>query len=83
VKFIEPKNRNAKPVDWKISKKTQDIIKYYAEYTEYSEEEVVDEFLLNILGDQKFIDWINTKKNNKRILKDLGLSDNEQTEKAI
>lgn len=83
MEFIKPKNRNAKTVEWKISKKTQNIVRYYTEYTEYTEEEVVDEFLLNILDDKKFLDWVNAKKNNKRILKDLGLSDDEQTEKAI
>lgn len=82
MKFIEPKNRNAKPVEWRISKKTQDIIKYYAEYTEYTEEQIVDEFLLNILDDKNFIKWVKSKKNNKRILKELGLNQIKQTEEA-
>lgn len=45
LEFIKPKNKNAKEVNWKISERTRAIVSYYAEYCEYTEEEVVDEFL--------------------------------------
>ncbi|WP_299092045.1 hypothetical protein [uncultured Metabacillus sp.] len=68
MKFIEPKNRRAEKVGWKISERTRSIVKYYAEYTEFTEEEIVDEFLLNILNDKKFLKWVESKRYNKRIL---------------
>ncbi|WP_231889921.1 hypothetical protein [Bacillus sp. SJS] len=33
-----------------------------------TEEEVVDEFLLNLLDDKKFLKWVEGKRYNKRIL---------------
>jgi DNA relaxase NicK len=75
VKFIKPKNTNADKVDWLISERTKAIVKYYAEYTEYSESEVVDKFLKNILDDKDFIKWIEQKRNNKRLIKQMEIED--------
>jgi hypothetical protein len=71
MKFIKPKNNNADGVDWLISERVRAIVKTYAEYTEYSESEVVDLFLLNLLDDKDFIKWIENKRNNRRIIKQL------------
>lgn len=49
LKFVESKNKQKKQVKWKISDQTRSIFKYYSEYTEFTEDEVVDEFLTNIL----------------------------------
>lgn len=73
MNFIKPKNKNVEKVDWLLSERTRAIVKYYAEYTEYSESEVVDKFLLNILEDKDFIAWIEKKRNNRRIVKQLEL----------
>jgi DNA relaxase NicK len=73
MNFIKPKNKNVEKVDWLLSERTRAIVKYYAEYTEYSESEVVDKILLNILEDKDFIDWIEKKRNNRRIVKQLEL----------
>lgn len=51
------------------------IVKHYAEYTEYDESEIVDMFLLNVLGDVQFIEWIKNKRNNKRVIKELDLEE--------
>jgi DNA relaxase NicK len=75
VKFIKPKNTNADKVDWLISERTNAIVKYYAEYTEYTESEVVDKFLQNILDDKDFIKWIEQKRNNKRLIKQMEIED--------
>ena len=75
VKFIKPKNTNADKVDWLISEKSQAIVKYYAEYTQYSESEVADKFLQNILDDKDFIKWIEQKRNNKRLIKQMEIED--------
>ncbi|WP_335870876.1 hypothetical protein [Bacillus sp. 2205SS5-2] len=71
MKFIKPKNNNADGVDWLISERVRAIVKTNAEFTEYSENEVVDVFLLNLLDDKDFIKWIESKRNNRRIIKQL------------
>jgi hypothetical protein len=75
LKFIKPKNNKIENVDWLISERVRAIVKTYAEYTEYSESEVVDMFLLNILDDKDFIKWIENKRNNRRIVKQLEIED--------
>ncbi|WP_228485576.1 hypothetical protein [Thermaerobacillus caldiproteolyticus] len=68
MKFIKPRNKQALRVYWKFYGRTHYIVKYYAEYTEHTEEEVVDEFLTNILLDENFLEWIKNKRYNKRIM---------------
>ncbi|MBM7571202.1 hypothetical protein [Aquibacillus albus] len=75
MQFIKPKNKNAEKVDWEISEKVRSTVKYYSEYTEYSESEVVEVFLSNLLEDKKFIEWIESRRNNKRIVKQLEIED--------
>lgn len=75
MKFIKPKNNKVENVDWRISERVKAIVKTYAEYTEYGESEVVDMFLLNILDDKDFIKWIENKRNNRRIVKQLEIED--------
>ncbi|WP_075982661.1 hypothetical protein [Bacillus massilinigeriensis] len=75
MKFIKPKNTNADKVDWLISERSQAIVKYYAEYTQYSESEVADKFLQNILDDKDFIKWIEQKRNNKRLIKQMEIEE--------
>lgn len=76
LEFIQPKNKNAQSVDWKISERTRAMVSYYAEYSEYSEEEVVDEFLQrNLVKDERFIEWVRSRRNNKRMLKSIGIDE--------
>jgi hypothetical protein len=81
LKFIKPKNNKAENVDWLISERVRAIVKTYAEYTEYTESEVVDIFLLNILDDKEFIKWIEIRRNNRRIVKQLEIEDLVESDK--
>lgn len=81
MKFIKPKNNNAENVDWLISERVRALVKIYAEYTGYSESEVVDTLLLNILDDKDFLKWIENKRNNRRIVKQLEIEDLVETNK--
>jgi hypothetical protein len=81
LKFIKPKNNKAENVDWLISERVRAIVKTYAEYTEYTESEVVDMFLLNILDDKEFIKWIENRRNNRRIVKQLEIEDLVESDK--
>lgn len=75
MKFIKPKNHNAEKVEWLVSERARNLVKAYAEYTEYSESEVVNQFLLNLLEDEGFIEWIESKRNNRRLVKQLEIED--------
>lgn len=75
MKFIEPKKRLEKKTDWRVSEHTKLTVKHYAEYTGYTEDEVVDIFLKNLLDDEKFTEWVNSKRRNKRIVQQLALSE--------
>lgn len=77
MRFIEPKNRKLTNVHWKLPEKTVAIVKHYADYTGYTEEEVLAEFLENLLSDQGFIDHIRTKRNNKRMLRELEMNQDD------
>lgn len=77
MKFIKPKNEKLKKPNWELPQKTIAIVKHYASYTGYSEEEVLSKFLENILDDPDFIHHIKKKTNNKRIVKELGLDEDD------
>lgn len=81
MEYIKPKNKNEDKVNWVISERSRAIVKHYAEFTEYTESEVVDIFLWNILGDKDFLNWIKNKRNNKRILKELELEELSESER--
>jgi len=75
MKFIEPKYHEVEGVTFDLSRKTRSIIEQYAEYTGLNENHVLEEFLQNILSDEKFLKYIEKKRSNLRIKRDLGLSD--------
>jgi len=71
LEFIKPKRKLGSKVSWQVSDRTKSIVKYYAEYTGLSEDEVVDLFLTNILEDPDFKKWIHEKRRKTRIMKHL------------
>jgi hypothetical protein len=70
VQFIKPKNNNAYIVDWKISSQVREIVKNYAVYCEYREFEVVDMF-----SKAKNLKWVDGIRNNKKMIRKMGLED--------
>ena len=80
MKFIKPKNQKTQKSDWELTERTLSIVKYYSEYTGFTEEDVLEQFLQNILSDKEFTEWIYNKRNNKRILKDLELSPGDESQ---
>lgn len=81
MQFIKPKNKNAEKVDWLISEQVREIVKNYAEYCEYTESEVVDMFLKNLLNDEDFLKWVDGIRNNKRMIRKMGLDEVVEGEK--
>ncbi|RKQ14105.1 hypothetical protein [Ureibacillus endophyticus] len=83
MRFIKPKDKKVQKVNWEISEQTIDLVKAYAEYTDYSETEVVEFFLRYIREDKDFHTWATKKRNNKKLLKLLELQDNELGETTV
>lgn len=73
MKFLPPKK--AEKVNWQISEQTRTIVELYAKYTAYSEEEIVDFFMKNLLSDPKFGKFLKAQRRNKRIIDRVFLGD--------
>jgi hypothetical protein len=79
LEFIKPKTKPNNRMNWCVSDQTKAIVKYYTEYTNRDEHEVVDTFLKNIIKDKDFIDWIKNKRRNKRIMSQIfGVEESEE-----
>lgn len=66
MKYPKPK-ANKRKVSWNISEKTLTILSFYSKFSNYSEEEVVDLFMENLLTDELFIDFINKQRYRKKL----------------
>lgn len=66
--YIKPKNLTKKTIDIELSTRTIAILEYYSRYTQYKQGEILDMFLLNLLEDEMFLEWIDRQRYNKKIL---------------
>ena len=66
MKYPKPKTVKKK-VSWSISERTLSILSVYSKYSQLSEEEIVDDFIGNLLEDKKFIEWTEKQRNRKKI----------------
>lgn len=53
--------------DWKISKRSKQIISQYAKYTKYDEDEIVDKLIIDILEDKDFVELLKTRRYQRKI----------------
>jgi len=68
MKPILPKFSDTVKLDLDITKKTQEILCQYSKYTKYSESEIIDMIVSEIINDDKdFVEWLNTRRYNKKI----------------
>lgn len=69
MEFIKPKpTTQGIKTTWTLSQRTRAVVRYYAEYTGYTEDEVVDQFLYQLCEDPDFQNWLKQKRRNKRAL---------------
>jgi hypothetical protein len=83
--ILKPKPKLDNKMDWKVSTHTKHVIKYFAEYTRYSEDEVVDKVLGHLINDDGFLEWIHTQRRNTRMMKQLfpeKITENESDEQV-
>jgi DNA primase large subunit len=67
MNFLTPRFKNKEKVEYRISHRTRLIIEYYAKYAGYSEDEVIDIFMENILLDKEFVEWLNKRRSRGKI----------------
>lgn len=70
---INPKRLNRKEVGWQISERSRNILKHFTEFSEHTEEDIVEILLNSLMEDEDFLKWAYEKRNNKRMLNELGL----------
>lgn len=71
MEYIQPKNTGKRKVMWHVSTKTSAVVKYYAQYTGYSEDEVADKFLSQLSDDPQFKVWLGKQRRNKRAMEQI------------
>lgn len=71
MEYIKPKNLGGHKVKWNISTQTSAVVKYYAEYTGYTEDEIVDMYLMQLRDDPDFKTWLSKKRRNVRAMSQI------------
>lgn len=72
---ITPKYPNTEEISHKLSFKSRKILEHYSDYTGLTESQVLEEILPHLLVDKDFIEFIESKRSNVRIKRELGLFD--------
>lgn len=75
MRFMKPKDKKLKKVDWEVPERLVDLVKVYSEYINYSETEVIEYYLGFIQEDENFRSWALQKRNNKKLLKLLEMEE--------
>lgn len=66
MKPIKPKYTNTVKVEWRLSRRSREIIAQYAKYTHYDESEIVEKLLDEIIEDEAFVKWLKRRRYQKK-----------------
>jgi hypothetical protein len=66
MEYFKPKKTVS--VASQITGESKELLRYYAQYARYDEDEVLDKFLRNLAGDSGFLSWAKSKRDNKKII---------------
>jgi hypothetical protein len=72
---IKPKYPNTEDVNMKLSLKSRKILEHYSDYTGLTPSQILEEILPHLLEDADFIKYVDSKRSNKRMKRELGLLD--------
>lgn len=72
---IKPKYPNAVDVSLKLSLQSRKILEHYSDYTGLTPAQILEETLPHLLKDDDFIQYVEGKRSNKRMKRELGLID--------
>lgn len=66
MKPIRPKYTNTVKVNWRLSKRSHEIILQYSKYTHYDESEIMEKLIDEILEDEAFVKWLKRRRYQKK-----------------
>ncbi|PLR94638.1 hypothetical protein CVD19_16870 [Bacillus sp. T33-2] len=72
---IKPKYPNAEDVTLRLSFQSRKILEHYSDYTGLTPAQIIEETLPHLLKDDDFIKFVESKRSNIRLKRELGLSD--------
>ena len=67
MKPIKPKYASLVKAEFNISDRSKEIIKQYAGYTKFSESEIVEKLISEIMEDESFVEHLKGKRYLKKI----------------
>lgn len=72
---IKPKYPNAEDVTLRLSFKSRKILEHYSDYIGLTPAQIIEETLPHLPEDNDFIKFVEGKRSNKRLKRELGISD--------
>ena len=72
---IKPRYPDAEEVKLKLSLRSRKILEHYSSYTGLTPAQIIEEALPDLLKDEDFIKYVEGKRSNKRMKRELGLID--------
>lgn len=71
---IKPKYPDTEELKIMLSFKPRKILEHFSDYTGLTQSQVLEEVLPQLLEDEDFINYVENKRSNKRMKRELGLS---------
>ena len=72
---VKPRYVGTEEIALKLTFKSRKILEHYSEYTGLTQSQLLEEILPNLLKDEEFILYVENKRSNIRMKRELGLSD--------
>jgi len=72
---VKPRYVDTEEIALKLTFKSRKILEHYSEYTGLTQSQLLEEILPNLLKDEEFILYVENKRSNIRMKRELGLSD--------
>jgi hypothetical protein len=72
---VKPRYVDTEEITLKLTFKSRKILEHYSEYTGLTQSQLLEEILPNLLKDEEFILYVENKRSNIRMKRELGLSD--------
>ncbi|MDP4084975.1 MAG: hypothetical protein Q8934_10225 [Bacillota bacterium] len=70
---IQPRYSNTEETPFNLTFKTRKILEHYSEYTGLTPSQILEEVIPELLKDEDFINYIESKRSNLRMKRELGL----------
>lgn len=74
---IKPKYIGTEETIFKLSFKSRRILEHYSDYTGLTQSQLLDELLPHLLEDEEFIKYVESKRSNIRMKRELGIINGE------